>query len=136
MTYQVSRRVRFAHCDPAAIVFFPRYFEMINSVVEDWFAEVIGVDFNRMHQELGVGVPTVSLQTDFTSPSRLGETLIFSLQPREVGRSSLQLAIEAHCGDELRLRNGSTLVYVDMTTGRPIAWPEAMRQQFEHLIED
>ena len=136
MTYTVSRRVRFAHCDPAAIVFFPRYFEMINSVVEDWFSDVIGTGFNRMHQELGVGVPTASLQTDFTAPSRLGEELVFSLRPRKIGGSSLQLDIEAHCGEELRLRNRSTLVYVDMTTGRPLAWPETMRQQFTQLLED
>ncbi|TGG93370.1 acyl-CoA thioesterase [Natronospirillum operosum] len=136
MTFQASRRVRFAHCDPAAIVFFPRYFEMINSVVEDWFSDVIGLDFNRMHQQLGVGVPTASLQTDFTAPSRLGEVLVFSLTPQEVGRTSLQLIIEAHCAGELRLRNRSTLVYVDMTTGRPIAWPDDLRQQFTQLLED
>ncbi|CPO21707.1 4-hydroxybenzoyl CoA thioesterase [Bordetella pertussis] len=28
--------VRFRHCDPAGIVFYPRYFEMINDFVEEW----------------------------------------------------------------------------------------------------
>ena len=30
--------VRFQHCDPAGIVFYPRYLEMINQTVEEWFA--------------------------------------------------------------------------------------------------
>lgn len=137
MTFQVRHKVRFAHCDPAGIVFFPRYFEMINATVEDWFAEVVKFDFNQMHQFDGVGVPTASLQTDFKAPSRLGDILLFSLRPVRVGRSSLELAIEAHCDDELRLRNRSTLVYVDMTTGRPITWPEHLRQCFlTDLAED
>ena len=29
--------VRFRHFDPAGIVFYPRYFEMINDFVEEWF---------------------------------------------------------------------------------------------------
>ena len=32
-------RVRFGHCDPAGIVFYPRYFEMLNALVEDWISE-------------------------------------------------------------------------------------------------
>ena len=35
--------VRFSHCDPAGIVYFPRYFDMINGVVEDWFAGTLGL---------------------------------------------------------------------------------------------
>ena len=37
--FTVDIPVRFQHTDPAGIVFYPRYFEMINQVIEDWFAE-------------------------------------------------------------------------------------------------
>ena len=33
--------VQFAHCDPAGIVFYARYFEIINEVVEDWFEDAL-----------------------------------------------------------------------------------------------
>ena len=39
MSFTTTRKVRFEHCDPAGIVFYPRYFEMINGTVEDWFEE-------------------------------------------------------------------------------------------------
>ncbi|MFC3282896.1 acyl-CoA thioesterase [Litchfieldella rifensis] len=129
MPYVTHRKVRFQHCDPAAIVFYPRYFEMINSVVEDYFAEVVEVDFRAMHVERHVGVPTASLDTQFHASSRLGDDLEFRLEPTAVGTTSLTLSIHVHCGDELRLSCRTTLVFVDMDSGRPIPWPDAMRQR-------
>ena len=37
--YRSTVLVRFADCDPAGIVFYPRYMEMFNALVEDWFRE-------------------------------------------------------------------------------------------------
>ena len=41
--WRITVPVRFSHCDPASIVYFPRYFDMINGVVEDWFAGALGL---------------------------------------------------------------------------------------------
>jgi acyl-CoA thioesterase FadM len=43
--YQREIPVRFGHCDPATFVFYPRYFEMINSFVEDWFEDGLEASF-------------------------------------------------------------------------------------------
>jgi 4-hydroxybenzoyl-CoA thioesterase len=131
MAYTTRHKIRFGHCDPAGIVYFPRYFEMINAVVEDWFADAVERDFNSLHVEAGTSVPTVNLNTDFKSPSRLGEWLDFRLTVTRIGNASLALTITAHCGNELRLNNESTLVYVDMESGKPRRWPDDMRQRFE-----
>jgi 4-hydroxybenzoyl-CoA thioesterase len=131
MAYQTQHKVRFGHCDPAGIVYFPRYFEMINAVVEDWFADAVGRDFNSLHLQEGVSVPTVNLNTSFPAPSRLGDILDFQLTVSKAGNASLTLTITAHCSDELRLSNESTLVYVDMASGKPRRWPDLMRQRFE-----
>ncbi|CAD5265419.1 MULTISPECIES: acyl-CoA thioesterase [Halomonadaceae] len=130
MAFTTQRKVRFQHCDPAGIVFYPRYFEMINSVVEDWFEEVVQRDFNQLHVESGTGVPTAAIDTQFHAPSRLGERLTFELAVQAVGRSSLTLQIIAYCGDQKRLTSRSTLVYVDLNSGQPMPWTEAMRQHF------
>jgi 4-hydroxybenzoyl-CoA thioesterase len=37
-----DKRVRFQHCDPAGIVFYPQYFVMIHELMEDWFTEALG----------------------------------------------------------------------------------------------
>ena len=67
-------RVRFKDCDAAGIVFFPRYFEMLNDCVEDWFREALALPFEAMHGSDRCGVPTAELSSRFVAPSRLGET--------------------------------------------------------------
>ena len=88
MTFETRAQVRFADVDPAGIVFYPRYFEMLNGAVEDWFADRLGLPFAIMHRERHMGVPTVSLAVTFLHPSILGEDLSIVLNPREIGKSS------------------------------------------------
>ena len=35
--HSLALPIRFRHCDPAGIVFYPRFIEMAHSVVEDFF---------------------------------------------------------------------------------------------------
>ena len=96
--------VRMQHVDAAGIVFYPRYFEMVVQLIEDWFADGLGTDFHALHDLRGVGIPTVHVDIAFRRPSRLGDRLRFSLALLKLKRTSLQLAIAATCGGEERLR--------------------------------
>lgn len=125
MTYQRLIQIEFNHCDPAGIVFYPRYFEMTNSVVENFFADVVGRSFAQMHQQAGAGVPTVTLSAEFVAPSRLGDKVLFSLRITNIGRSSVAIVIEAHMAGELRMRASLTLVWIEKM--RPASWPDDMR---------
>lgn len=129
MTFTSTQLVRFAHVDAAGIVFYPRYFEMLNAAVEDYFAQAIGVDFARMHLQRGLGVPTVAVQATFASPSKLGDLLDFRLSVQRVGRSSMDLVAEVVCGGEKRLVASATLVCMNLEAGRSVAWPDDMRPQ-------
>ena len=40
--------IRFSHCDPAGIVYFPHYFDMFNGLVEDWYTEQLGVNYANL----------------------------------------------------------------------------------------
>lgn len=130
MTYRLQQAVRFQHCDPAGIVFYPRYFEMINLCVETWFDEVLGYPFAAM-QAAGSGVPTATITVDFSAPSRLGDVLAFALEVTKVGRTSLSLTFEARAGAEVRLRGSSVLVHIDKATGRPTRWPDEVRARMD-----
>jgi 4-hydroxybenzoyl-CoA thioesterase len=120
--FEFHHRVLFQHCDPAGMVFYPRYFEMINACVETWFEQEVEVPFNQMHLQLGLSVPTVSTQTKFHAPSHLGDRLIFQMQVQKCGSSSLQLNISVSCDEQLRLTNETTLVLVEQKSGRPTPW--------------
>jgi 4-hydroxybenzoyl-CoA thioesterase len=122
--------VRWAHTDPAGIVFYPRYFEMINALVEDWFAGPLDCDFEMLHGELGTGVPTLSIECEFTRPSRLGDRLVFELGIERMGKSSFTLDVVAADRDgEQRVKAKLTLACIDLETGRTRPIPEEIRSR-------
>ncbi|EKD59583.1 MAG: thioesterase superfamily protein [uncultured bacterium] len=134
MTYSRLIQIEFNHCDPAGIVFYPRYFEMTNSVVENFFNDVVGRSFAQMHMAADNGVPTVAIEAAFMAPSRLGDKVLFSLKIVKLGRTSVTVCIEGRMGDELRMRATLTLVWIDGM--KAAAWPDAMRARLQAYMED
>ena len=125
MSFTYTQRIKFRHCDPAGIVFYPRFFEMMNDTVEAFFARRLDFPFAEVMD--GHGVPTAQISAVFAAPSRLGDVLEIALDPGRVGRSSLDLDYTAHCKSELRFTGSSTLVFVD-AAGRPTPWPDRVRR--------
>ena len=134
MSYARTIQIEFNHCDPAGIVFYPRYFEMTNSVVENFFADEVGKSFAQMHMDgKHNGVPTVHLETDFIAPSRLGDKVEFTLIVVKLGGSSVTVEITGRMGDEVRMRARITLVWIEnMKAAR---WPEPMRARLAAHLE-
>lgn len=127
-------KVLFQHCDPAGIVFYPRYFEMVNQTVEEWHEVGLGTSFSTIHLSSGHGVPTVSISAEFSAPSHMGDVLTWRLYVTKLGRTSAELMIEASCDGQLRMQARPVLVYVDMTTGRPVPWPEEIRTPMQRYV--
>jgi len=137
MSFNRSRRVRFADVDPAGIVFYPRYFEMINGMIEDWFDEGLGYGFDAMIVNGPHGVPLAHMDAEFKAPSRLDDMLDFTLAVRGLGRSSIKLTLTARCGSDVRMIARPTLVFIDGPANKPIAIPPDLRarmQSFEEKI--
>ncbi len=127
MEYQRTKLIRFAHCDPAGIVFYPRYAELCNEVVEDWFAEALGVGFPELHEDRRLGLPAVRLEIDFLAPSHYGDLVTFRLSVAEVGRTSMTLDVTAICDAETRLRIRLKVVLLSLDTRRPVPFDDAWR---------
>lgn len=133
MPFNLTLPVRFADVDPAGIVFYPRYFEMLNALVEDWFAS-LGFPFKLIHMEGKMGVPTVRLEVDFIAPSELGESLDLSLAITKLGKSSCQLAITFACEGQVRLKALVVLVCMDLGARRAMPWPESLREGMQAYL--
>ncbi len=87
MQFIKQEKVRFQHIDYAGIVFYPRFLEMLNGLVEDWFEEALDRPFSKMHETNGI--PTVDLKIQFKNAARLGETLTKKLWVIELKNSSI-----------------------------------------------
>jgi len=126
--YRSTILVRFSHCDPAGIVFFPRYMEMFNDLVEDWCRDDLGVSFAEIHLKRGWGLPTVHLDVDFLVPSVLGDRLSATLRVNHIGTSSIGVDIVLCGADGVeRVRGRSVLVFIGADTRRASPIPDDLR---------
>lgn len=133
MTYTKTIQIEFNHCDPAGIVFYPRYFEMTNSVIENFFADVVKTPFSLLHRNAGSGVPVVNIEAKFTAPSRLGDKVDFELTIHKLGHASLAFEIKGSCHGEARLRAVITVVW--MENWHANGWPEETRKLLKEFSE-
>lgn len=129
MSYTTQALVRFAHVDAAGIVFYPRYFEMVNAALEDFFADVVGVNFHALHIGRGLGVPTVKLDSEFHAPSRLGDMLDIEVTVERVGASSAALRFAIDCDGAARLVVRSVIVCMDLNAAKSTPWPAEIRER-------
>ncbi|MCZ4273260.1 acyl-CoA thioesterase [Maritalea porphyrae] len=134
-TYSLEQPVMFQHCDPAQIVFYPRYFEMVNATIETWFDRVADYSYLTMFNQAHSGVPTAAIEARFHNPSRLGDILLWTLQVTKLGKSSISFAIEAHCGAEKRMSASTTLVHIDGAKGKSAPWPDLARVNISNFME-
>jgi 4-hydroxybenzoyl-CoA thioesterase len=128
--YEAQIPVRFADCDAAGIIFYPRYLEMFNGLVEDWFRDELQFSFTEIVTNRGWGLPTVHLEVDFVAPSRFDETLSATLTVRSVGTTSMGLEILFRGQDNRdRVRGKVALVLIDRAIQRAIPWPSELRER-------
>ena len=133
--FRQSRPLRFAHCDPAGIAYYPRYLELCDGAIEDWTPFALGVSRRTMHFDMRLGLPTVDLHARFSRPGRLGDLLDFDVSVRKVGRSSVDLVTAVSCGGEPRFEVEFVQVLTDLDTMRARSWPEDWRERLQAIAE-
>jgi 4-hydroxybenzoyl-CoA thioesterase len=132
--FTLKRQVEFNHCDPAGIVFYPRYFEMISATTERFFADAVDLSWANALGRGGYGTPLGNIDVRFHAPSHLEDWLTFSLSLKKIGESSARFLIECHCGTKPRFTCNATLVYVNLTSGASTPWPAAARATMLRFI--
>lgn len=116
-TFVKKEKIRFQHIDYAGIVFYPRFFEMLNCLMEDWFEEALCLPFDVMHKT--GGIPTVDLKVQFKRPARLGQTISKHLWVKELGSSSVLCGFRfAHENNDTILEGEVRLVNVALNESR------------------
>jgi 4-hydroxybenzoyl-CoA thioesterase len=123
--------IRFSHCDPAGIVYFPHYFNMFNGLIEDWYTEELGYDHADIIMGSQFGFPFVHIECDFKVPSRMGDVIDLTLLVERVGRTSLGIAIVCHRDGVERLRARMVTAMMSITTRKPEPLPQPLREAIE-----
>jgi 4-hydroxybenzoyl-CoA thioesterase len=121
--------VRFSHCDPAGIIFYPHYFVMFNGLVEDWFNHALEVNYADFITNRRLGLPMVNIQCDFVVPSKIGEVITLTLKLERIGNSSLTLAVHAQLDQQIRVRARLILCVFSFASERAVPIPDDLRQR-------
>lgn len=132
--------VRFGDCDPAGIVYFPRFFHLFHEAMETWFSAGLGLSYAGLILERKLGFPAVHSEADFKAPCALGDSITVELRVARLGRSSigLEYVVRGDTGD-LRLTGASTCVVMDLDPASPgfrraVAIPDELRARIERFM--
>lgn len=133
--FVVRKVVRFGHCDPAGIVYYPQYFMLAHDCKEDWFRDGVAYPLKQMITEDRRGLPVVRIDAEFVRPSRLGDDLDFEITVSGIGVASLKLDYRCVCGGEDRMRIRSVVVMTDLDSGAVVRIPDWLRARLSEFRE-
>jgi 4-hydroxybenzoyl-CoA thioesterase len=81
-------QIEWGDCDPADIVFYPRYFAFFDASTGALFA-TMGYTLRHIRDELkAVGFPMVDTRSQFFKPSKFGDKVMIKSEITEVGHAS------------------------------------------------
>ena len=123
MTSFVFRRqliIEWSHCDPAGIVFNPRFFEFFDTSTWLLFGAAVGVTVEQIASTFDiVGVPLVDVRAEFHRPARFGDTIEIASHVSEFRRSSLDVTHRTTVGGDLAVEAVETRVWAERDKSDP-----------------
>ena len=135
MWFERDKLIRFNHCDPAAIIFYPQYFVLFHEVLENWWTDGLGIPYGDYIRRQRLGVPAVRTEAEFFAQAWLGDVLRFELACTRLGQSSLDYRIEVW-RDETRCARGTcTVVQSSLETRKSVPFTGILREKIEAFLE-
>jgi 4-hydroxybenzoyl-CoA thioesterase len=113
LTNTVARRIQWGECDPAGIVFYPRYFEMFDGSTTAMFSAGTGLTKYQMFEHYRfAGYPMVDTRARFLIPCRFGDDITIETTMTEVKRSSFNITHHLKKDGALAVEAFETRVWV------------------------
>ena len=85
-------RIEWGDCDPAGIVFYPRFFAMFDASTTALFERALGMTKYRFIERYGiVGYPMVDTRARFIVPAKFGDDVVIESVVKEFRRSSFDM---------------------------------------------
>jgi 4-hydroxybenzoyl-CoA thioesterase len=94
-TYVHRVTAAWGDCDPAGIVYFPRFFDFFHQAMEQWFG-ALGHPYEDVIMRRRIGFPAVHTEADFSRPTQYGDALEVRLSLGRIGERSITLEYAVH----------------------------------------
>jgi 4-hydroxybenzoyl-CoA thioesterase len=87
-----TRRIEWSDCDPAGIVFYPRFFSMFDTSCTMLFEKAMGMTGAQIYQHYDViGYPLVNVTARFLIPLAFRDEVTIETTVAEIRRSSFDM---------------------------------------------
>ena len=126
MKFTTRKLIRFHHCDPAGIVFYPQFYVLLHEAQEDFLAQIGFPEHGMINA--GHGVPIVDMKTSFMAMCRNGDKVSISLELSKIGNSSIGMDYQIERGQTVALKAAAVVVYSNLPDGKPRRIPDDLRQ--------
>jgi acyl-CoA thioester hydrolase len=93
--FTVRRRVRFGECDPAGIVFTPRFADFVVSAMDLFIGALLGGNLIERSRALGFGTPMKALSLVFSGPLRPDDEFDMVVTVEAIRNSTFDLRVNA-----------------------------------------
>jgi 4-hydroxybenzoyl-CoA thioesterase len=127
--------IRFSHCDPAGIVYFAKYFDIANGVVEDFFPAALGLDYHDIVGPRRIGLGFAHAECDFLKPGKMGDQLTCAVLVDAIGTASITLTLLGYRDGVPALAMRLVMVTTSLTTYRAVPVPDDVRAAVERYKE-
>jgi 4-hydroxybenzoyl-CoA thioesterase len=92
MTNARTVKIEWGDCDPAGIVFYPRYFAMFDASTTALFERALGMTkYQFLKRYQAVGYPMLETAARFLTPTRFGDSVVIETSLSKLGRSSFDV---------------------------------------------
>ncbi len=137
LTIKRMVRIEWGDCDPAGIVYFPRYFEIFDALSGALIERALGMTKIKAIKVYDfVGYPVVDLRARFHAPSRYGDDVVIETSCASIKRSSFEIVHRLHNDGRLAVEGFETRVWAgrdpdnpEKIKSKPI--PEAVAARFK-----
>ncbi len=111
-TYRRQLTIEWAHCDPAGIVFNPRFFEFFDTSSWLLFEAALGVKPEALARTYNfMGIALVDARANFKKPAKFGDVVEIASRVKEFRRSSFDVEHLISIGGEIAVEGGETRVW-------------------------
>ena len=115
-----TTRIEWCDCDPAGIIFYPRYFEIFETGTTALFERALGmskIDYLKAFDF--AGHPVVETRARFRQPTRFGDDIAIETKLVECSESTLKLEHRISKGGALAVEGFETRAWVTRDAADP-----------------
>lgn len=137
--FRARLKVCFGDIDNAGIVYYPRFLHYFHVAIEEFFSNVLEMEYAEVLHEHGLAFPTVHIESDFRRPLVFGDHIDVEVRVLKIGRTSITWGYSVHKSgrpEEIVVEGHNVTVSMHMKSFTKMDIPDWLRKKLETYRKD